>query len=458
MRTLYTRIIVTTMLIMIISALLAFFASNIYYEQTLKPQNDEKVTQIAHEIAVILQKYNQDEIDEHLSAMANLGYKFYLVDEQGNKMNYGDPFSSTKIDQEKIDLVLAGESYHGIKEFPWGFFVTGFFSNNLENTIGIPIYSNEEVFALFVRPDTAKLFGEMRIFLAVLVVLTLLLSFLFVLGSTRYIVQPIRRLRDATKKIAAGNYHIKLRTKRKDEIGRLASDFTKMSTSLQQIEEQRQEFVSNVSHEIQSPLTSVQGFSQALREEELTTEERTRYLSIIEKESRRLSVLSDQLLTLSFLDSEQTSDDIVTFNVTDQLKEIIVATEWQRLEKEIAIELDMTPIDIMGDPKLLHQVWMNIVTNAIRYTPSGGMITIQAIEYKSYIEVIFKDTGIGIEEEHLSQLFDRFYKVDKARTRTQLSTGLGLSITKKIVEIHDGSIVVDSELGVGSTFRVTLPK
>src|SRR5699024_1761985 len=120
--------------------------------------------------------------------------------------------------------------------------------------------------------------------------------FSLVLVSTRYIVHPVRKLREATKKIAGGNYHIKLASNRQDEIGRLAADFTKMSTSLKQNEEKRQEFVSNVSHEIQSPLTSIQGFSQAMQDQQLTKEEKDHYLSIIEKESRRLSALSDQLL------------------------------------------------------------------------------------------------------------------------------------------------------------------
>src|SRR5690625_5971487 len=143
----------------------------------------------------------------------------------------------------------------------------------------------------------------MCFFLAVLLILALLFSFLFVLVSTTFIVRPIKRLTKATKKIAAGNYHLKLKVNRKDEIGRLSDDFTKMSDRLNRTEEKRQEFVSNVSHEIQSPLTSIQGFSQALREEELPEEDRDRYLGNIEKESRSLSVLSKQLLTLTFLDS-----------------------------------------------------------------------------------------------------------------------------------------------------------
>src|SRR5690625_5286857 len=195
----------------------------------------------------------------------------------------------------------------------------------------------------------------MCFFLAVLLILALLFSFLFVLVSTTFIVRPIKRLTKATKKIAAGNYHLKLKVNRKDEIGRLSDDFTKMSDRLNRTEEKRQEFVSNVSHEIQSPLTSIQGFSQALREEELPEEDRDRYLGIIEKESRRLSVLSKQLLTLSFLDSELSVNDMVVLDVGAQLKEVVSMTEYHWREKDITIEMDLYSNIILGEPRLLQQ-------------------------------------------------------------------------------------------------------
>lgn len=446
------------MCIIIASGLIAFIMTNIHYHIKLKPVNDEKTKNIAHQISHIVQEGSVDDISGYLSSLAPLGYKIYLVDEHMNSKTYGNPFRSEQLDEKVIKKVLNGEKYHGIKEFPWKPFITGFYNNKLENSVGIPLEVDGETFALFVRSDTEIMFGEMRVFLAVLVVVMLLLTFIFVLISTQFIVDPIRKLREATKKIAAGNYHIKLNSiRRKDEIGRLASDFMKMSTYLKNHEEKRQEFVSNVSHEIQSPLTSIQGFSQALQNEILSEEEKRYYLSIIEKESRRMSGLSEQLLTLSFLDQKEGLDEITLFNVADQLGDIISTTEWQWREKDLVIELNLTPVEIKGDPKLLHQVWMNLVTNAIRYTPSGGKITIDIKEDKSKVRVVVTDTGIGISEEHQAQLFERFFIADKARTRTSPSTGLGLSIAQKIIELHNGTIMVDSTSGEGTTFTVTLP-
>src|SRR5699024_12320306 len=143
----------------------------------------------------------------------------------------------------------------------------------------------------------------------------------------------------------------------------------------------RQTFVSNVSHEIQSPLTSIQGFSQALREEELSDGDRSYYLSIIEKESRRLSLLSKQLLTLSFLDGHAEQVDKLAYQVRDQLKEVIATTKWSWREKDIAIELNVsTDLEITGDPKLLHQVWLNLMTNAICYIKEGSSNVFEGVD------------------------------------------------------------------------------
>ncbi|MGY0693966.1 HAMP domain-containing sensor histidine kinase [Virgibacillus sp. FSP13] len=459
MRTLYVRIIVVTMLIMISSSIIAFIATNVYYHQFLKPKNDQKVTQIANDIVTVYSESHEGDIRNYLENMTELGYTFYIIDEDGNRTHIGIEFDNTELSSDKINKVLKGDTYHGIANYPWKLFITGFFSNELRNTVGVPVEVDGKHVALFVRANTERQFGEMRVFLAVLLVLVLLISFLLVLLSTRYIVKPVHALTEATKKIAGGNYHLKLPVKRRDEIGDLAKHFSQMSTNLEKVEEKRQEFVSNVSHEIQSPLTSIQGFSKTLRLEDLTIDERNHYLEIIENETKRLSMLSKQLLTLSMLDKETKLDDKITYNLAEQIKEVVSTTRWQWQEKELAIDMEIDDIiTIFGDQKLLHQVWMNLLTNAIRYTKSGGMIAIKASVEKSGIRVLFSDTGIGIAKEDIPNLFDRFYKVDKARNRTVVSTGLGLSIVKKIIELHDGTIMVESEPGEGTTFSVLLPK
>jgi len=438
--------------------MLAFWATNLFYHFTLKPKNDEKITAIAKNIASIYESGGGQELGDYLSDLTALGYQFRIIEENGAESQYGAQFRSTDLSKEKIGQVLSGGTYHGIAAYPWKINVTGFFDNELKNTVGVPVQTDRGTVAMFVRPNTQLQFGEMRIFLSFMLVLSLVLSFLLILFSSRFIVHPIKTLAAATKRIAGGNYHLKLDTGRKDELGRLSRDFETMSVGLAHVEEKRQEFVSNVSHEIQSPLTSIKGFSQALREEGLPEDLRNHYLEIIENESTRLSSLSQQLLTLSFLDHEVDKTNWSAFDVSEQLKETAAATAWQRQEKEQTISLDLEPIVMSGDPKLMQLVWTNLISNAIHYTPDGGLITVTSRDLKKATEVVVADTGIGIDGKDFAHLFERFYKADSARTRSEKSTGLGLSIVKKIVELHGGTIEVESTLGEGSKFICRIPK
>ncbi|GIN85854.1 two-component sensor histidine kinase [Heyndrickxia sporothermodurans] len=457
MKTLYLRIVATTIFVMLLSSVLAFFLSNIYYHYYLKPHNDAKVTKMAVDVQTFFEKNPSLDVDSYLQFVGKLGYQLYIVDSDGKGTFYGGSFRKKDLSSKVIEQVLSGEVYHGINQFPSRLFVTGFFDNVIINTIGVPVTVNGSPTALFIRPNLEVQFGEMRIFFAFLLLLTILLSILFVVVSTRYIVKPIVKLTEATKKISKGNYNIELNVHRRDEIGKLANYFSKMTKSIEQLEEMRQEFVSNVSHEIQSPLASIQGFSQTLQLKNLTDEQRKHYLSIIEDESRRLSQLSKQLLTLASLDKEEGIVDRETYDLATQIKQVLFMTEWNWREKDLAIDLELEPVIITADQKLLHQVWTNLITNGIKYSEEGGTLSLklQSIEGQAYVEI--SDTGIGISEKDLPHIFQRFYRADKARNRKEGSSGLGLAITKKIIEMHSGSIQAISEHGKGTTFIIKLP-
>lgn len=180
----------------------------------------------------------------------------------------------------------------------------------------------------------------MRIFLAVLLGFIVLLSIIFIAIAAGYIVRPIRKFTKATQKIASGEYEIELDVKRKDEIGTLSTSFQKMTKSIKELDEMRQEFVSNVSHEFQSPLSSIQGFSKTLQTEKMSMEERNHYLQIIEGESKRMSSLCKQLLTLASLDKEEKVLQIKEFNLQKQIKDVIFMLEWKWREK-------ISPLNLM---------------------------------------------------------------------------------------------------------------
>ncbi|WMT41892.1 HAMP domain-containing sensor histidine kinase [Paenibacillus sp. D2_2] len=245
--------------------------------------------------------------------------------------------------------------------------------------------------------------------------------------------------------------------KRKDEIGKLAGHFTHMTRSLEQLEEMRQEFVSNVSHEMQSPLASIQGFSHTLLQADLPEEQRRHYLSIIEDESKRMSQLSKQLLMLASLDKEEAILEKSSFDVGDQIRQVLFMTEWSWREKELAIDMDIPSLMIFADSRLMQQVWINLLTNSIKYTDEGGTIFVRLKQQENLCVVEVEDTGIGIAEEDIPNIFQRFYRADKTRSRQEGSSGLGLAITNRIIAMHGGRIEVESELDKGSVFRVILP-
>lgn len=264
---------------------------------------------------------------------------------------------------------------------------------------------------------------------------------------------------DAMKQMAQGNFDVELpkisgREEEQNPFNSIVDHLNDMAKNLGEMEEMRQEFISNVSHEIQSPLTSISGFAQALQAEELTVAERQRYSTIIETESRRLSKLSDNLLRLTYLESESQQLNMETYRLDQQLQQIILACEPQWQNKQLAMQVELEVIDIEADEALMNQVWFNLLHNAIKFTETGGTIKVKANQSEAAITVTITDSGIGMTEEEMLHVFERFYKADKARSRDTSGSGLGLAIVKKIVSLHDASLQVESG-ETGTTFTVS---
>lgn len=458
MKSLYVKFALTTISIMLVSGLLAFMFSNFYYQQKLKPENDAKNTRIALEIVDYLGEEPDTRLDHYLENIAAIGYQMALIDENGQETYFGDPFREKGLSDKSIDKVLEGNVYHGIAEFPQETFVTGFFANELKNTIGVPLEHDNKQYALFIRPNIDLLFSEMHILFAWILAITILLSIIFVLISTKYLVSPISKLTRATEKLSKGKFPVKLEINRKDEIGKLAKSFTHMAEQLEKLDDMKNEFISNISHDIQSPLSNIKGYANLLEKRSLSDEEKSQYVTIINHEINRLSSLTKQLLLLASLDRGEGFLKRERYSLSNQLKEIIFNHQWAINEKGIMIQYSLPDVDVYGDPSLLYNVWENLLTNAIKYNKENGTIHVSIAEEDDTIAVCFKDTGIGLSEEDKKRVFERFYREDSSRTREIEGTGLGLSIVSSIVALHDGHINVDSEKGAGSMFKVYLPK
>ena len=266
-------------------------------------------------------------------------------------------------------------------------------------------------------------------------------------------MEVFRQTFAAFERISRGDFDIRL-TDHSGRFEELVERINKMAKELGSREALRQEFISNVSHEFQSPLTSLIGYATLLQQEPLSREAQS-YVEIIQWESHRLSKLSDNLLYLSALEIQEAMER-ENFSLSVQIERVLLLLEPKWLEKNIRLKLDLPKTDFCGNEGLLSQVWVNLLANAIKFTPPDGEIQVRIHQEGSAVNCEIRDTGIGIDPVDLPRIFERFYKADKSRTRADGGNGLGLAISKKIVELHGGTISVQSKLGEGTTFLVRL--
>lgn len=232
-------------------------------------------------------------------------------------------------------------------------------------------------------------------------------------------------------------------------------------TEFKNLEVMRKDFVANVSHELKTPITSIKGFAETLLDGAAEDKEnRDYFLSIIHKESIRIQRLIEDLLILSKLEKDDTNFYFKTVNMNEIVEHIkpIIEQSVQKERIDFHVNVEHENITLEADEEKVKQVLINLLTNAVSYTGEDGEITLHVDEDDKFVRIVVKDTGIGIEKEALPRIFERFYRVDKARSRETGGTGLGLAIVKHVVEVHQGKIDVESELHKGTTFTVYLPK
>lgn len=448
-RSLYARVVLMYLATVIVSLIIASTITGYFFEHKLTEQSHQDLTRLARDVATIYRKTQAPNIKALVNEFDTLkDYDIRLYDKQG-LVEYGSG------DPSKADAMLPirPEIYQQLID---GDLDQWYEEVNGNMTVGISLRINDRAYALFLQPRAENLLIVSQILLMMLLI-TLIAGSLIFLFSAMYLVKPIRRLTDATQRMAKGDFQVQLNSKRKDELGTLARSFDHMARELDHIEQMRQDFISDVSHEIQSPLTSINGFAKALKNNMAGEADRNRYLDIILMESERLSKLSDNLLHLVSLESEHHPFQPVKYRLDEQIRQVAVACEPQWSAKHIHVELTLPPTQIIADRDQLSQVWTNLLSNSIKFTPDEGEIHIRIVHESHQIRVSFADTGIGMSSEDQERIFERFYKADRSRTRTQSGSGLGLAIVKRIVSIHNGDIHVSSSIGQGTKVTVTLP-
>lgn len=303
-------------------------------------------------------------------------------------------------------------------------------------------------------------FAKMRELQSGTAILGIILSVILGFFLSRYITRPLREVSQVARRIAEGDFEERVRIKSRDELGQLGETFNYMTQQLEDYEKMRREFVANVSHELRSPLTSIQGFMDALIEGKSRDEqEKVKYLSIIQKETNRLSKLVNELLDLSRFDAQVVHFDMEAFPITTVINRATASLKPQLDEKNLTVKT-VIPKDLpncYGDEDRIEQVVHNLLQNAIRYSPKGEKILISARLLIDELLVEIADNGPGIPREELPRVWERFSRVDKARSRGKGGTGLGLAIVEEIIKKHGGQVTVESEPGEGAVFGFTLP-
>lgn len=272
-------------------------------------------------------------------------------------------------------------------------------------------------------------------------IITLFFGIMINIFTSIQIVRPIKQLTQLTKQFASGNFTFKKSKNPTIEIDQLYTSFEKMSTDLDKTLKSQKDFVSNISHEFQTPLTSIGGFAKALQQKEMTRDKQHQYLKIIENESARLSLLSRNVLKLSSLQNNTHELEMSQFDLAEQIRAVIISLEPHWQEKTIHIDFKASKQLIFADKMLLHQVWYNLINNAIAFSPSASTISIQLQKQQSIYTISIVDQGPGIAEDELARIKEPFYK---AKTLKSSGNGLGLSIVENIVSKHLGSFIIEN--------------
>jgi signal transduction histidine kinase len=277
---------------------------------------------------------------------------------------------------------------------------------------------------------------------------------IFSMMSGNAILKPIRKFNNAINLVAKGNFTIQLKENQKIfEMNEMTKNFNKMVAELASIETLRNDFITNVSHEFKTPLATIEGYITLLQSEDLTQEQKESYINIIMNSTRQLSHLTSNILKISKLENQERIPEKNFFSLDEQIRQCLLLLENKWNEKNISLELELSPITFYGNEELMMQVFINLIDNAIKFTPVEGKIQIVAYQADKEVVITISDNGIGISEDAKKYIFEKFYQSDKARLSE--GNGLGLTLVKHIVDLSGGKIEVNSELSLGTTFTLT---
>ena len=292
--------------------------------------------------------------------------------------------------------------------------------------------------------------------ISIMVYISIFLGVVIATLLSRRSVKPIRDMMKATEQVSQGNFSVMVNGSFVFELDALAGSFNKMVQELKGIETLRSDFVRNFSHEFKTPITSISGFAKLLQAGDISDEEKQEYLNIIVQESARLVHLSTNVLNLSKIESTEIISEKKFYCLDEQIRLAIVMLEPKWSDKNLHVDIRLEDeIEIFGEKNLIHQIWINLLDNAIKYTNTGGVIKVGLWQSGQKATFRIEDNGCGMNDETMNHIFDKFYQGDTSHSLA--GNGLGLTLVRRITQLCEGTIEVQSELGKGSIFIVELP-
>ena len=352
-----------------------------------------------------------------------------------------------------------GNRYYGVNNL-------GGIYKDAHHIVGVPIFSQSgEKIGIIFAASPASLLQEwvqnFSIMFILCALFPLFVAFLIYYIATYKMLKPLRMMSEAAHSLSSGDFSKRIYCDSKDEISELADAFNSMTDSLEQLETMRRSFIANVSHELRTPMTTISGFIDGILDGTIEPEKQEHYLKIVSAESKRLKGIVQTMLSLARLESGEQEMNKTEVDVYSMCCSVMISQEQRINAKNIeVVGLDTAQSAVTrADKDMIYQVVYNLVDNAIKFTPEGGSIVVHTGKNEKG-ECVFRvrNTGEGISEKDLAKVFERFYKTDKSRSSNKESSGLGLYIVKSIIDLHQGSISVNSVLGEYTEFEMCLPE
>ena len=485
MKTLSARLSAALLVIVILMGSAFFVAGRVntqlYYEELTQRLNAPIAMYVTEQRNLI--RDGSPDI-ESLTALAghamviNPTAEIYLLDAAGNILGHGMPPGTVMLD--KVDLAPVKQLIDGSATMPIrgddprsadARKVFSAFEVRNEGRLEGYLYVilGGQTYEALSRDIGSSYVGKISLYVAIAVMLaaTIVGLLLFNLLTRR-----LKKLRDEMRRVSESDFEKVPRVERLsasgDEIGQLALSFVTMSSRIReqflQLKENdnlRRELVSNISHDLRTPLSAMQGYLETLiiKGETLSEEERERYLKIARQHTVRLGSLIGDLFELSKLDSASVAPQLEAFSLPELVQDVVQEFQLQAEKKNITLSLQLNADSglTIGDIGLIQRVLENLVRNAIQFTPVGGEVTLSIAEQRQSVAVAVSDTGAGIPDDEISQIFDRFYRSGQGNSRRSESSGLGLAIVKKILDLHGSRIAVESKVDAGTRFEFELP-